>query len=383
MSRDNSGGASRAPTRPIPERRKEAREARGISLEMMAEVLDVSPQAVAQYETGQISPSGDAMAKIIGVTAQPHAFFTTPKANRAGAIRPFWRSLKRMDQIHRRRIARRLQWSYDIASYAEKFIELPAANLPHVEFKFDLDDEDESIERAAEAVRDHWGLARNPIRDVSHLLESHGIILVRESVDCPDMDAVSCWQGGRPFVLYSADVSSGPRVSYNLAHELGHIVLHAGVEVTDKNIDRIERQADRFAGAFLLPRERFSREVLGTSMSYFTSLKGRWGVSIAAMGYRAKELGIFNANQYSYLMRQMNAQRARVVEPLDDAFPSSPPSILAESIRMLIDHGVQTRDQVEGALAMNLRDVEQLCGVPEGYLDVRVVPMRFKPTNDA
>lgn len=383
MTTTRDGGAPRPPTRPIPERIKEAREARGISLEMMAEALDVSIQAVAQYENGHISPSGDAMAKIIRLTAQPHAFFTTPKGGRAGAIRPFWRSLKRMDQIHRRRIARRLQWAFDIATYAEKFIEIPPPNLPAIDFRFEAEGEDEAIEQAAEALRDHWGLARNPIRDLSHLLEANGIILVRESVDCADMDAVSCWQGGRPFVLYSADVASGPRVSFNLAHELGHIILHAGVDVSDKNIDRIERQANRFAGAFLLPRERFSREVLGTSMSYFTSLKGRWGVAISAMGYRAKELGIFNTNQYSYLMRQMNAQRARVVEPLDDEFPSSPPSILAESIRMLIDHGVQTRDQVEGALALNLRDVEQLCGVPAGYLDVRVVPMRFKPTNDA
>ncbi|WP_337189375.1 XRE family transcriptional regulator [Phenylobacterium sp.] len=376
--RNESGGAAERPrARLIPERIKEAREGRGFTLDTFAEALGVTRQAVAQYENGQIAPSGDVLGRIISETAQPLSFFTSVPA-RAGELRaPFWRSLKRMEQHHRRRIARRLQWAADICALVERFVELPSVDFPVIAFDPDVADE-EDIERAAEATRDHWGLGRGPIRDLAALLERKGAIIVREPVACEAMDAVSCWIYARPFVLLSEEVISGPRDIYNLAHELGHVILHATVDLNSDNLDRIEKQANRFASAFLLPRESFSNEVLGSSLGYFETLKRRWGVSIAAMAYRCKDLDIFTDNQFSYLFKQMNWKRIRKVEPLDDAFPVNTPSVLADSMRMLVEHGVYTREQIEGSLALNLADVESLCGVPRGYLDNRVVRLQLK-----
>lgn len=230
--------------------------------------------------------------------------------------------------------------------------------------------------QAADAVREHWKLGRGPIRDLSAIMELHGFILVREIVSCPDMDAVSCWQAGRPYVLFSAEVTSGPRNAYNLAHEMAHIVLHSEVEVNSDNIGRIERQADRFASSFLLPQETFSREVLGTSLNHFLFLKEKWGVSIAAMAYRCKDLDIMNTNQYSYVMRQLNLKKIRKHEPMDEQFKVREPSVLGESMKMLIDNGVQSKGKVEESLSLSLADVEKLCGLPEGHLESAVVHFR-------
>jgi len=376
MSTEN-GGATRPRAKLIPERIKEAREARGFTLEAFADTLGVSRQAVAQYENGQITPGGEVLSKIVAATAQPLSFFTTAPSRAGEPGAPFWRSLKRMEQHHRRRITRRLQWAADICALVEHFVELPKVNLPEISFDPELADE-EDIERAAEATRDHWGLGRGPVRNLAALLEKNGAIIVREPVSCPDMDAVSCWICARPFILLSEEVSSGPRDAYNLAHELGHIILHAGVELNSSNLDKIEKQANRFASAFLLPRDSFSNEVLGTSLGYFVTLKQRWGVSIAAMAYRCKDLEIFTDNQFSYLFKQMNWKKIRKVEPLDEAFPVNTPSVLADAVKMLIEHGVYTREQIETALSMNMADVEALCGVPAGYLDTRVVRIQFK-----
>lgn len=377
MGADNRG-VTRSLPRPIPERIKEAREGRGFTLDAFAEALDVTPQAVAQYETGQITPSGEVLSKIIGETGQPLPFFTT-MPQRAGEVRtPFWRSLKRMELHHRRRILRRLQWAGDITRLVEQFIDLPRPNLPSVDFIPENAEEDD-IEAAADHLREFWKLGRGPVRDLASILEINGIIIIRERVACADMDAVSCWIGGRPFVLLSEEVISGPRDLYNVAHELAHLTLHASIEINSQNIDRIEKQANRFASAFLLPRESFSKEVLGTSLGYFKSLKERWGVSIAAMAYRCKDLELFSDSQFSYLFRQMNAQRIRKIEPLDEMFPVNRPSVLADAARMLVEHGVRTRDQIEAALGLNMRDVESLCGVERGYLDRRVVKVQFLP----
>lgn len=371
------GHDQRAPARLIPERIKEAREVRGLTVEAFADHLNVTRQAVAQYETGQIAPSGEVLARIIALTALPPSFFVTQR-ERTRHGTPFWRGLKRMEQPHRRRISRRLEWARDITVYLEHFIQVPVVNFPTIEFNAETDDTDQ-IEIAAETLRDFWRLGRGPIRDLPLTLEKNGIVLVHEAVNCADMDAVSCWLDGRPFVLFSAQVLSGPRSLYNLAHELAHITLHAGVEVTTKNLDRIEKQANRFAGAFLLPRETFSQEILGNSIGYFKALKQRWGVAISAMAYRCKDLKILSANQYAYLLKQMNALKIRRVEPLDDAFPIASPCLLAESIKMILEHGVQTREQLQEALKLNPTDVENLCGIPPGYLDTRVIPFQPRP----
>lgn len=362
--------------KPIPERIREAREARGLTPDAFAELLDITKQAVAQYESGLIAPSGEVMGRIIAVTRQPPSFFVTSRSRSANGISPFWRGLKRMELHHRKRIARRLEWASDIVAYVGRFIHLPEVSLPTIDFE-PATDPLEKIEDIAELVRDAWSLGRGPVGDIAAMMELHGIIMVQESVACPDMDAVSCWQGGRPYVLFSTEVESGPRNTFNVAHELGHVLLHSAVEVTSENLKEIEKQANRFASAFLLPRERFSREVLGTSIGHFKLLKESWGVSIAAMAYRCKDLEIFNDNQLGYVMKQMNMMKIKLKEPLDELFQVRKPSILAASIKMLIDNGVQTKSQIEEALNLNMADVESLAGVEPGYLNSRVV--QFTP----
>ena len=278
-----------------------------------------------------------------------------------------------MQLADRKKIARRLEWAADIVNYIEQFIHLPDVDVPVPHFD-PLNDDLDEIEETAELVRKLWDLGIGPIRDLGAIIESRGVILVRDFVECNDMDAVSCWQGGRPFVLLSREVMGGPRDTWNLAHELGHILLHSGVQISSANLNRIEKQANRFAGALLLPQETFSQEVFGNSVESFKYLKERWGVSIAAMAYRCKDLGILSSTQHQYLMKQMNAQKIRKVEPLDDVFPVNIPKVLPEAIKMIVEHGVQTKRQIEETLCLRGLDIERLCGVRVGYLDAKVLP---------
>lgn len=372
-----------APARVVPERIREAREASGFTVESFAEALGISRQAVGQYESGQIAPSAEAMSKIIALTAQPPAFFTTDRP-RGSAVSgtPFWRGLKRMNKPDRVRISRRLEWAWDVVTYIERFLDLPPVNFPKVDWDWETNDEN-ALERLANAVRDHWGLGRGPIFHISKILEANGVILVKEPVQCEDMDAVSRWQGGRPYILCSADRDELPRFNFDLAHELFHLLGHQGVEVTTENINKIERQANYFAGAFLMPREMFAREVVSTSVHYFLKLKERWRVSVAAMVYRCKELGILNQSQVSYLYRQLSARGMRKREPLDTAFRTEAPSVLVTGISMLIVHDVQTKAQILDALHLNPRDIESLCGTEDGFFGNTVVPIRLKHKDSA
>lgn len=76
-------------------------------------------------------------------------------------------------------------------------------------------------------------------------------------------------------------------------------------------------------------------------------------------------------------MKQLNALQIRVNEPLDDQFQVRPPSVLAECLRMLVTNGIQSPDQIQRAIGLNLADVESLCGVQDGFLNTSVV--QFQP----
>jgi Zn-dependent peptidase ImmA (M78 family)/DNA-binding XRE family transcriptional regulator len=361
----------------IPERIREARESVGLTDEQFAEIIGVTRQAVGSYETGAAAPRGEVFSKIIAATGQPPAFFTGTRKWSAGRFRmPNWRSLKRMQRPHRLRVGRRLEWAYYITEFMTDYIDLPPVNLPEIQFDFEKDGH-ERIEEIADQLRDFWNVGFGPITDLGPVLEYNGIILIEEVVRCDDMDAVSRWQGGRPFILYAAEEDSNPRKLFNLAHELGHIILHTSIEVNSKILDRLENQANRFAGAFLMPRKTFAREVANTSIDYFLSLKGRWRVAVAAMIYRCKELGILNPHQVKYLWKQMNARGIRKKEPLDTAFPLSKPTVLASAIGMLIEAKVKMPSEIAEELLLNAEDIEALCAVPLGTLQNKVIMLKF------
>lgn len=68
------------------------------------------------------------------------------------------------------------------------------------------------------------------------------------ALDGPDgFDGYSCWANGRiPVIAFNANVS-GDRQRFNLAHELGHLVLDPAPAT------EIEKAAHRFAAVFLVP----------------------------------------------------------------------------------------------------------------------------------
>lgn len=369
---------TRSLARIIPERLREAREARGLTTQALAELIGVSRQAVAQFEVGQSAPSAETMTSIYTVLNQPPVFFTTRRdkgRENTGTI--FWRSLARMKKHERDRIARRLDWLQDVLSYLEEFMELPPVHLPAPQWQ---GCDPDAIEEAANLVRKLWGLGRGPIPDVVKLLEANGIVVVREPTMSDDMDAVSRWQVGRPVILLAADKASGPRSRWDAAHELGHLVLHSGAEVDSRVLPRLEAEANRFAGAFLLPADRFANEVTSSSIESFKTLKKRWKVSIAAMIYRAKDLRILNDNQVQYLWRQRAAKGWIKNEPYDADILPEQPRFLAYMAKQILDSGLQSKQDFQDRILLCADDIEQLCGLDAGSLNQTVVrfPVRAR-----
>jgi Zn-dependent peptidase ImmA (M78 family) len=128
------------------------------------------------------------------------------------------------------------------------------------------------------------------------------------------------------------------RDRFSCSHEIGHLALHEPeTALASKDI---ERQADGFASAFLMPADQI-RDELPANLDWvrFIELKQRWQVSIAALLRRAKDLGVMSEAMYVQGVQTMSARGWRTDEPGDLGAPESP-RLLAQAVAVAgIDAG--------------------------------------------
>ncbi len=361
----------------IPEKLKEARLARGYTVTALAEKIGISKQTISKYELGQSSPSSETMIKYCDFLNFDINFFMFNNEdlnNNYGTI--FFRSLKSAESQVREEIKIRIKWTNYIYQYINEFIEFPKLNLPDFEEK-SLENLDlYKIEDIADKLREYWNIGKGPINNLSVLLEQNGIILCNSNINNVKVDACSEVINDTAIFFIRTNDISACRLRFDLAHELGHLILHSEItkeELENKEIlDRIEKEANMFASAFLLPREEFSNEVLALSLDHFVNLKSRWKASIAAMIYRCKELGIFNDSQVLYLRKQISLKKWRTIEPLDDVITVENPKLLSNAIKLIIINNLQTKDQISKSINIPKQDLLVLSNLPLDYLDEKI-----------
>jgi Zn-dependent peptidase ImmA (M78 family) len=229
------------------------------------------------------------------------------------------------------------------------------------------------IEHWATRAREFWGLGESPISNLLRVAENNGAIVIRDYLDAETLDALSEWlePEGVPFVVLNADKESAVRSRMDLAHELGHIVLHRGVRTEDLNkkvlFKQIEQQAFRFAGALLLPERPFLRDLHSLSLDALRALKSKWGVAIGAMIHRIADLGVLSEDQEKRLWINYNRRGWRRREPLDDQLAFEMPSLLPQAFQILIDQG-HDREQIPGSIGHGRSQIEQVANLPENFL---------------
>lgn len=162
-------------------------------------------------------------------------------------------------------------------------------------------------DRAAHILREQWGLGLDPIPKFVELLESHGIKVLMIADEKVDGLAARVSRKRGPalpvIVINSRDWAERKR--FNLAHELGHLLMQVG-----PGLDA-EKVAHRFASAFLMPAEAVWNEVgkhrTSISLAELVRLKELFGASCQAITYRCKDLGIFSQSLYEELFAQFKA----------------------------------------------------------------------------
>jgi Zn-dependent peptidase ImmA (M78 family)/transcriptional regulator with XRE-family HTH domain len=360
------------------ERLEEARLARGLTQTSLAQLVDRDSSTISAWEGGRQNPDWDSVARIANALRVRPSLFLREFGGQPAAY--FFRSNASVTLGLQKKSKARLKWAQSVASELVEWIDFPEVDFPALDTLNHRMIDDRLIEEAAVVAREHWGLGRGPIDDTIGVLENAGALVVKEELGGVKMDGVSVWCSieRRPYVLLASDKASAVRSRFDAAHELAHLVLHKNVREDDLNrIEHaeLERQAHKFASAFLLPAQSFANDVTRLDLDSFVSLKSKWRVSISAMVMRCHQLDFISDAYKEKLFKYMSARGWRKSEPLDDLLPIEQPSSLASAIKLVIEAGRYSREQFCELVGLEPGDIESLASLPKGYLRQEAAPV--------
>ena len=291
----------------IGQRLKLSRTAAGMSLRGLEERIGnrVTAQAIGKYERDESMPSSGVLIALADALAVPVDYLLGDQEMALESVE--FRKKKITGRREEAQVEAKVLHLLERYLMVEEFLGLTSINWDKPrEAPYPIVSGPAEADRAAHSLRLYWGLGLDPIPNLVELMEEHGI----KVLSCPlgksdGLTARVRRAGSTPVpVLVVNDSDWGERQRLTMAHELGHLVLEVAPKVD------AERAAFRFAGAFLMPAEALwaamgkRRSSIGWEELF--DLKQLFGVSVQALTYRCKDLGIFSETLYRRLFKDIS-----------------------------------------------------------------------------
>lgn len=354
-----------------------ARQLAGLRKTDLASKLDKSSTAVAAWEAGSKRPTAATVAQLaLSLGVEPGFFAIRPDDVAALSTTPHFRSLRSTTQVARDQAFSYGKVAVDIAQTLERHVEFPDVDLPS--FPVAIDEQaGDGPEQAARVVRREWDLGAGPLKHLTRLLEHHGVLVVFSPPQTASVDAYSFDSRLRPVVVLNPVKRDYYRQRFDVAHELGHLIMHGDAEPGGRIV---EEQANRFASELLMPAATI-HDFLPTAMGRnawisLGRLKEQWGVSIQALLFRARRLGRLSDVSYRNAMTTVSARGWRRDEPgLVNTIEQ--PSLLPKAIELLEQEGAS-----EALLVEQCRVPIELFRLVTGRVPEQSVPETIRPSND-
>lgn len=311
-----------------PTRLAAARKRRGWTLTKLSQETGLSRASLSTYENQHQDPTPQTVTTLASALGVAEAFLTGDDLDEIPIEAVSFRALSKMTARTRDRGLNSGRIAILINDWLDDRFELPSPDVPtltgHVP------------ELAAQEVRARWGLGEQPIGNLVHLLEAHGIRVFSLTADTKDLDAYCLNWHGRPFIFLSRE-KSGERHRFNAAHELGHLVLHG--EDKTPNGPQAEAEANQFAAAFLMPRAGVLAQGLRNAhVQRILQAKKRWNVAAMAMAHRANELGLMTEWAYRTACVDLSRLGYRRGEP--GGIPHETSQLLTKVMQQMRAHGL-------------------------------------------
>lgn len=314
------------------------RKMRGMTLERVSILLNgmVTKQALSKYERGLMSPSSVILESLLSV-------YHIDKSCLHGIVPvkvTTW-NFRRMEFFS---VKDECKLKSEVVYRLERYLSLEQLLSADVKFKNPLLRRKfiayEDMEEAATTVRRKWQVGNDVIPSVCRMLEHAGVKVLEMELD-DKIDGLCGWANNTiPFIILNINNKTVERKRFTAIHELAHILFPE----TDRLSENVrERLCHRFASAMLLPQETVElyigkvRDSL--TIQELSLLKTNYGISVAALVHRLKDLSIISDKYYNHIFN--DKIRHNIMENGWGGYPLS-------------DEPVHFRTLVNRAIAENL-----------------------------
>lgn len=299
---------------------KQARELKKLTQTELADKVGIAQSTIAKMESNVREWPDEIVEALAFQTGFPMSFFQQglgPEFPMGSLLFRCRASLAGVEKAHLRQFS---MLEFEIAERLSARIKPLPLHVPS------FNGEDAKV--AARVTRTTLGLSPDqPIPHLINKLERNGVFVLALPNGHDKFDAFSLWSDTdprKPIMVVSGD-KTGDRLRLSCAHELGHLVLHKSPR---GNLADIEKEAQTFAAEFLLPEQAMKSEIVKSpTLTDFAKLKPRWGVSIQALVYRARDLRLITERQYRYMFEQISKLKWRRREPPNLDIPLEKPRL--------------------------------------------------------
>lgn len=292
-------------------RLQSARQGAGMSTRAVAQRLEkrgfmISHATIANYERGKTIPPLPLVAAMADIYGLPINWFLQHEAVLTNVC---YRALKKVGMKEKRQFESSAQrW---LEGYRR--LETTLGEQLRNELGDFSTQGNENGRSVAERLRSQLNLGDRPVPSTIEVLHLFGVRVM--TLDAPfGIDGLAA-KLDRGLVVVLNSSLSNDRVRLNAAHELGHHLYSnssCGKGLTDT--DR-ESSAFEFASHFLMPIPKLKAAFDGYSMLRLIEYKKRYGISMAAMIYRAWREGLLSEKTYRMLWREFGRRGWRKTEP--------------------------------------------------------------------
>jgi len=329
----------------LAEKLSTARTLTGMSTRTVAEKLKkrfpISHATVANYESGRSVPPMDVLAALADLYERPLTWFLERGRSLSGVRYRNLKSRVRISDLHR--------FEADVQRWVDAYVAIEARlkqPLKATITNFEPDPDTEASDLARQVRRRLKLDETDPIPSVVEVLEKFGIRVLENPTELR-IDGLAAKYDGEYIVVLNPTVSND-RGRLNAAHELAHVLL-GDCDKEGENKESEQRAFD-FGSHLLLPNSQLKRAFEGRSMVRLVQFKERYGISLAAMVYRADKLGFITKSTAKTLWIEFARRGWKTNEPG----------------RVRPDRATRFEQMIDEVLAsgrMSLKEVADLCGV--------------------
>lgn len=344
----------------LHDRLRRARVLKNLSLQQVADQLgDISKQALSKYEQGKDAPNSTRLIQLADVLEVNPEYFFRSDSVELGEVD--FRKHSAFGKKQQEAVKEQVREHLERYLAAEDLFETEHAADGFAQWRecFPVSHVDD-IEKAAEDLRKGWHLGTNPIANLTETLEENGIKVVGLTAHEKFDGLCAVVNDGADAVIVSNIERPGERQRFNLAHELGHLVMDMPESIHGTRDE--ENWCHRFAGAFLFPASQV-RETFGSSrrrvlFKEFLLAKEEWGISIQALLRRLYDLGIVQQGFYQSTFRFWSSKGYRKDEPE----PLDPENSyrLRQIVYRALAEGLVTPSRAAELLGVGLGEIEDV-----------------------